>query len=80
MLFRGADGRLTEGSFTNVFVEGADGRLRTPPLDRGLLPGILRARLIDEGKAIEADLRPADLAASFFLGNSLRGLISAKLA
>ena len=35
--------------------------LLTPPLARGLLPGILRARLIDEGRAQEADLREDDL-------------------
>ncbi len=46
-------GFLTEGSFTSLFVERG-GRLLTPPLARGLLPGILRARLIDEGRAEEA--------------------------
>ena len=32
----------------------AAARLLTPPLARGLLPGVLRARLIDEGRAEEA--------------------------
>jgi para-aminobenzoate synthetase/4-amino-4-deoxychorismate lyase len=79
VVFTDADGFVTEGSFTNVFVE-RDGRLLTPPLTRGLLPGILRARLLDEGRAAEADLTPADLAAGFFVGNALRGLIPARLA
>jgi branched-subunit amino acid aminotransferase/4-amino-4-deoxychorismate lyase len=43
------------------------------------LPGILRGRLIDEGKAIEGDLAAADLAGGFFIGNALRGLIPARL-
>ena len=38
VLFARPDGLLTEGSFTNLFVE-RDGRLLTPPLARGLLPG-----------------------------------------
>lgn len=77
VLFLRADGFLTEGSFTNVFVRGADGVLRTPPLARGLLPGVLRARLIDEGGAVEADLRVEDLSGDLFIGNSLRGLVPA---
>jgi len=79
VVFARPDGLLTEGSFTSLFVPRADGLLRTPPRDRGLLPGILRARLIDEGRAIEDDLRAGDLAGPFFVGNSLRGLIRASL-
>jgi para-aminobenzoate synthetase/4-amino-4-deoxychorismate lyase len=71
-------GFVTEGSFTNLFVERG-GTLLTPPLSRGLLPGVLRARLIDEGEAVEANLRPADLAGGFLVGNALRGLIPARL-
>ena len=72
------DGFLTEGSFTTLFVE-RDGRLLTPPASRGLLPGVLRARLIDEARAIEADLTANDLRNGFLLGNALRGLIRARL-
>jgi para-aminobenzoate synthetase / 4-amino-4-deoxychorismate lyase len=74
VLFVDPDGFLTEGSFTNIFVE-RDGVLVTPPLARGLLPGILREKLIEEGRACEGDLRPADLEHGFFIGNALRGLI-----
>jgi len=77
-VFVGADGFLTEGSFTNLFVE-REGRLVTPPLSRGLLPGVLRARLIEEGQAVEGDLSAADLAGGFLIGNSVRGLIPARL-
>ena len=72
-------GKLTEGSFTNIFVE-RDGRLLTPPATHGLIPGILRAKLIEEGRAVEADLTPVDLEDGFFIGNILRGLMAARLA
>jgi para-aminobenzoate synthetase/4-amino-4-deoxychorismate lyase len=78
VLFARPDGLLTEGSFTSLFVERG-GRLLTPPLSRGLLPGVLRQRLIEEGRAIEADLRADDLAQGFLLGNALRGLFEARL-
>jgi para-aminobenzoate synthetase/4-amino-4-deoxychorismate lyase len=78
LAFTDADGFLTEGSFTSLFVE-RDGRLLTPPLSRGLLPGILRERLIEQGRADEADLRPDDLAGGFLIGNAVRGLIRARL-
>ncbi|MFL6734165.1 MAG: aminodeoxychorismate synthase component I [Sphingomicrobium sp.] len=78
VLFVDEDGYLTEGSFTNIFVE-SDGRLLTPPSSRGLLPGILRQRLLASGEAVEADLRVRDLAGGFLIGNALRGLIRARL-
>ena len=79
VVFVDPDGFLTEGSFTNVFVEQG-GCLLTPPLSRRLLPGVLRAELIDSGRAIEADLTAEDLAGGFFIGNALRGLMPAILA
>ena len=59
-MFVDPEGQLTEGSRTSIFVE-RDGKLLTPPLSRGLMPGILRAKLIEEGRAEEAELTPADL-------------------
>lgn len=77
VVFADAEGFLTEGSFTNLFVRSASGVLLTPPLARGLLPGVLRAELIESGRAVERDLRAQDLAGGFLLGNALRGLVSA---
>ncbi|MEG3181640.1 aminodeoxychorismate synthase component I [Sphingomonas sp. LT1P40] len=71
-----ADGYLTEGSFTSIFVRHDD-VLLTPKSSRGLLPGVLRAELVEAGRAIEADLTPADLTSGFFIGNALRGLVAA---
>jgi para-aminobenzoate synthetase / 4-amino-4-deoxychorismate lyase len=76
VIFTDKDGRLTEGSFTALFVE-RDGELLTPPLTCGLLPSVLRRELIDSGRAKEAELTEADLAGNFFMGNSVRGLIPA---
>ena len=76
--FVDGDGFLTEGSFTSLFVE-RDGIFATPPLARGLLPGVLREQLIDDGRAVEAELTPGDLVDGFVVGNALRGLIPARL-
>jgi para-aminobenzoate synthetase / 4-amino-4-deoxychorismate lyase len=76
VLLEDEDGFLTEGSFTNLFVERNE-TLMTPPLARGLLPGIFREKLIEEGKAIESDLRREDLEDGFYIGNAVRGLIRA---
>jgi 4-amino-4-deoxychorismate lyase len=72
-------GFLTEGCFTNIFVERGD-RLVTPPLSRGVLPGVLRASLIEMGEAVEGDLRAYDLDRGFFIGNAARGMVAAQLA
>ena len=72
------DGLVTEGSFTNIFVE-RDGVLLTPPASLGLLPGILREFLIEKGQAREAKLTLDDLTGGFHLGNAVRGLFKAKL-
>ena len=69
---------MTEGSFTNIFVRRG-GSLVTPPLGRGLLPGVLRERLMETGEALEGDLVAADLVDGFFIGNAVRGLIPAVL-
>ncbi|OHV83092.1 aminotransferase class IV family protein [Mesorhizobium sp. ORS 3428] len=75
-------GELCEGTITNLFADFGDGVLATPRLDCGLLPGILRGELLDEGRAAEAIYSFDDLksAKSIFVGNSLRGLIPARLS
>ena len=80
VIFLNTKGQLCEGSFNSLFIE-ADGLLFTPPLTAGLLPGILRAELIEAGRAIEKTLTIDDLisADKIYLGNSLRGLIPASL-
>lgn len=72
-------GELAEGSRTSIFI-ARDGKLLTPRLAAGVLPGTLRAALIDEGRAEEARLTIQDLngAAEIYLGNSVRGLVRAE--
>ncbi len=74
VVFCNERGELCEGARSNIFVE-RDGVLLTPPLSCGLLPGVLRAELIAQGRAREAVLRPGDLKGEVWFGNSLRGLI-----
>jgi para-aminobenzoate synthetase/4-amino-4-deoxychorismate lyase len=77
-LFLRDDGRLTEGSFTTIFVPRSD-VLITPPAALGLLPGVLRRNLLESGRAVEGDLMLNDLESGFFIGNALRGLMPARL-
>lgn len=77
-LFIRDDELLTEGCFTNIFV-ARDGIWLTPPAALGLLPGVLRAAMLAEGRAREAELRLEDLSEGFAIGNALRGLVPACL-
>lgn len=80
VLFLNERGAVCEGTITTVFLE-RDGLLLTPPVEAGLLPGVLRAELIAEGRARVEALEPEDLRAGrLFVGNALRGLIPARLA
>jgi 4-amino-4-deoxychorismate lyase len=76
------DDELCEGTITSLFLDMGDGVLKTPRHEAGLLAGVLRGELIEAGRAIEAELRPDDLsrAKQIYVGNSLRGLIKARLA
>ncbi|MDF1586978.1 aminotransferase class IV [Marinimicrococcus flavescens] len=74
-------GRLACASTANLFVVTRDGRLLTPALDEGVLPGITRARVLEAaaklGIAAEATrIEPAvlDEAEAVFVTSSLTGL------
>lgn len=79
VVFLNERGELTEGSITSLFIE-RNGRLLTPALSSGLLPGTLRAELIASGRAAEQVLVLDDLesAEAIWLGNSVRGLMRAQ--
>ena len=79
-ILRNERGEITEGARTNIFLEIGN-TLYTPPLACGVLPGILRSKLVSEGKAAERILFPEDLltATAIFAGNSARGLLRARL-
>lgn len=82
-LMLGPDGRVAEGSTSNVFaVRG--GRCTTPFLSTGLLPGITRQRVMELAAAAgivaeEGDLLPDDLrsADEVFITSSIRGVMPA---
>lgn len=75
-------GELCEGTITTLFADPGDGVLLTPALACGLLAGVLRGELLEQAKAREAILTLGDLSAAraLYVGNSLRGLIVARLA
>jgi para-aminobenzoate synthetase/4-amino-4-deoxychorismate lyase len=79
VIYINESGELAEGSRTTIFLE-RDGKLLTPHLAAGVLPGTLRAALIDDGKATEARLTIQDLngPGEIYLGNSVRGLVRAE--
>jgi branched-chain amino acid aminotransferase len=72
-LFANTQGRLCEGTGSNVFVV-VGGRLLTPPLSSGCLAGITRELVVDWAGAEEADLPVGVLAEAeeIFLTSSLR--------
>jgi para-aminobenzoate synthetase/4-amino-4-deoxychorismate lyase len=76
VIFTNEKGELTEGAVSNIFVKQG-GRLLTPPLTCGVLPGVFRRHLL-ETSAITAEriLTVEDLSAGdeVFLCNSVRGL------
>ncbi|WP_211319145.1 chorismate-binding protein [Quadrisphaera granulorum] len=74
-------GEVCEASTSNVAVR-LDGRWWTPPVECGLLPGILRERLLESGQLDLRVLSPDDLrrAEGLAVLNSLRGWRPAVLA
>ncbi len=79
VLFLNERGELCEAARCNLFVPQGE-ILLTPPLSCGILPGTLRAALIAQGRARESILRLEDISGcEFFLGNSVRGLVRARL-
>ncbi|MCB1908162.1 MAG: aminodeoxychorismate synthase component I [Rhodocyclaceae bacterium] len=82
VLYANRDGRLAEGARSNVFVR-LDGRWYTPPPDDGLLPGVMRAVLLEDSglDARERSLALADLdrAEAILVSNALRGAVPARL-
>jgi para-aminobenzoate synthetase/4-amino-4-deoxychorismate lyase len=82
LLFSNEAGYLTEGGRSNLFVR-RDGRWYTPPLDAGVLPGVMRAVLLDDPawRVRERNLTVDDLHAAdkIVVCNALRGVLPALL-
>jgi len=80
-LFSTPDGRVWEGSRTNLFLI-RDGTLWTPGLDGPIVPGIMRGLVLELAPALglsilEGDLAGGDLdtAEEVFLTNAVRGIM-----
>lgn len=78
-IFFNERGEVTEGARSTI-VADIGGTLFTPPLECGVLPGILRAALLREGRVQERVLFERDLyaARALYAGNSARGLLRAE--
>jgi para-aminobenzoate synthetase/4-amino-4-deoxychorismate lyase len=81
-LFHNERGELTEGGRSNVFLL-LDGAWLTPPLNAGVLPGVMRSMLLEDPAwaAREARLTVDDLghAQQLVVCNALRGAMPASL-
>lgn len=75
------EGEITESCIANLFVDFGGGKLATPPVACGLLPGVMRKRLLDEGRAVERIIHKEEMlnATRIYLANSVRGLWEIKL-
>lgn len=80
VVFLNQRGEVCDGTITTLFFDAGTG-LCTPPLACGLLPGVLRAELLAQGRCREAVLAGSDLPqVRLWVGNSLRGLSAAQWA
>jgi para-aminobenzoate synthetase/4-amino-4-deoxychorismate lyase len=80
VVFQNEKGEITEGAISNIFIR-KNGKLLTPPLGCGVLPGVFRRHLLATDKTAQEqvltveDLKTAD---AVFLCNSVRGLREVK--
>ncbi|EFH84256.1 aminodeoxychorismate synthase component I [Ktedonobacter racemifer] len=76
VLFLNERGEVTEGAISNIFIE-RDGRLLTPPVTCGLLPGIARQCILEEHPNVQEALLTLDdllTAEKVYICNAIRGL------
>lgn len=78
-LFVSDAGEVIEGAATNIFVV-VGGKVLTPPLARGVLPGIVRGEILKRWKDRGAEERPImrgmlDAAEEIFVTNALLGVM-----
>lgn len=80
VIYQNLRGKLSEGSFTNLFFK-VDGEWITPPVSSGLLPGIGRQNAIQQGKVSEKLITLQDLqrVQAIEIINSVRGRIPVSL-
>ncbi len=81
-IFLNGTGAVTEGCITNIIIY-SDGRYKTPPVACGLLPGVMRGRLLADAsppvfleELTEEDVRAAE---AVFVCNAVRGVVRVTL-
>ena len=78
-IFLNTKGQISEGTVSNIFFV-RNGKLYTPDLSCGLLPGILREYLCETENVEETVIYPAELGRyeECFVTNSLMGIMPVK--
>jgi para-aminobenzoate synthetase/4-amino-4-deoxychorismate lyase len=82
VIFLNERGEVTEGAISNIFIQRA-GKLLTPPLSSGVLPGVFRRHLLQtdtRSEEVTLTLQDLESANAIYLCNSLRGLREVKLS
>lgn len=81
-IFCNSGGEVTEGCITNIIIF-RQGMYMTPPVTSGLLPGVMRKHILEDGTVpvVERILTRQDVisAEAIFVCNSVRGLVRVKL-
>jgi para-aminobenzoate synthetase/4-amino-4-deoxychorismate lyase len=80
VLLANEEGEPTEFTIGNLVLE-LEGERVTPPVDAGLLPGVMRAELLARGEIRERSVRAEDLAHArrLWLVNAVRGWVPVRL-
>jgi len=82
LLFCNGEGQVTEGCISNIIIY-YHGRYLTPPVECGLLAGVMREKLLAEKSVVltEQTLTPdmIESADALFICNSVRGIVQVRL-
>ncbi|HUU49505.1 MAG TPA: aminodeoxychorismate synthase component I [Nitrospinota bacterium] len=82
LIFTNERGEITEGCISNIFIR-RNGKFITPPVDCGLLNGVMRQYILRKRKNVKEDIITLnDLRTSekIYLCNSVRGIIKVNLS
>ncbi len=82
LFFCNEAGQVTEGCISNIII-CRQGQYLTPPVSSGLLPGVMRGKLIsDESVVLVEQILTKDMVESadaIFICNSVRGVVQVRL-
>ena len=80
IIYHNVAGELLETSIGNLVLK-INGKLYTPPINLGILPGIYRQHLLETGQAEEKVLTVPDLdqAETIYGSNAVRGLYELRI-